>query len=432
MIDCICSLLYIKCDCVSLKMITTRCPPRPGHTKYPRKMVQIDFQLGTHALRLEFNSAARNSVWNCIWTHALKRSPWINHKSRVLYPGPGFLSSDTWPSMPKKHYNGLIILVALHYNLIFSDFSPADKSSRAIKSRPSVFSTHQKRPAYSDKGDDDRRKRAEMNNRSYMQLLDRYRQKNCGSQKSVTHENVSPSPNGTQLQKRSHTTMLPARSEMLHHKKGAGHVKDSSLELFDLFVRVNTISDINMQQNDGATSVPPNIECLHPVTNSHSNQRCAVNMNRAASSMETVNTITCSETHNEPSGGYLNADKQGIAKSTRCMKNRQIFKQNNPDTISKKTKKKNDLKETFNLDFLDKDMRKKLFYQFEKGRNSDGNANGGSKSKVTVSMPEIIRDANRSRRPSVQIKATRSNNVQSLINVSEASKTKRLPDIKAA
>ena len=24
-----------------------------------------------------------------------------------LYPGPGFLSSATWPSLPKKHYNGL-------------------------------------------------------------------------------------------------------------------------------------------------------------------------------------------------------------------------------------------------------------------------------------------------------------------------------------
>ena len=37
-----------------------------------------------------------------------RRSPGINRKSRVLYPHPGFLSSATWPSMPKKHYNGLI------------------------------------------------------------------------------------------------------------------------------------------------------------------------------------------------------------------------------------------------------------------------------------------------------------------------------------
>ena len=36
--------------------------------------------------------------------HAMKRSPGINRKSRVLYPGPEFLSSATWPLMPKKHY----------------------------------------------------------------------------------------------------------------------------------------------------------------------------------------------------------------------------------------------------------------------------------------------------------------------------------------
>ena len=65
-----------------------------------------------HALGLEFGSAAQlsqrpGSVWNCLWGNALKRSPWIIHKSRVSYPGPGFLSSATWPSLPKKHYNGL-------------------------------------------------------------------------------------------------------------------------------------------------------------------------------------------------------------------------------------------------------------------------------------------------------------------------------------
>ena len=52
------------------------------------------------ALGLEFGSAARlskmpGSVWNCLWGHALKRSPGINRKSRVSYPGPGFLSSAT-------------------------------------------------------------------------------------------------------------------------------------------------------------------------------------------------------------------------------------------------------------------------------------------------------------------------------------------------
>ena len=65
-----------------------------------------------HALGLEFGSATRlskrpGSVWNCLWGNALKRSPGIIQKSRVSYPGPGFLSSATWPSLPKKHYNGL-------------------------------------------------------------------------------------------------------------------------------------------------------------------------------------------------------------------------------------------------------------------------------------------------------------------------------------
>ena len=65
-----------------------------------------------HALGLEFGSAAQlskrpGSVWNCLWGNALKRSPGFICKSRVSYPGPGFLSSATWPSLPKKHYNGL-------------------------------------------------------------------------------------------------------------------------------------------------------------------------------------------------------------------------------------------------------------------------------------------------------------------------------------
>ena len=65
-----------------------------------------------HALGLEFGSAAQlskrlGSLWNCLWGNALKRSPWIIRKSMVSYPGPRFLSSATWPSLPKKHYNGL-------------------------------------------------------------------------------------------------------------------------------------------------------------------------------------------------------------------------------------------------------------------------------------------------------------------------------------
>ena len=65
-----------------------------------------------HVLGLEFGSVAQlskrpDSVWNCLWANALKRSHGIIRKSRVLYPGPAFLSSATWPSLPKKHYNGL-------------------------------------------------------------------------------------------------------------------------------------------------------------------------------------------------------------------------------------------------------------------------------------------------------------------------------------
>ena len=65
-----------------------------------------------HALGYKFGSAAQlskrpGSVWNCLWGNALKRSPGIIRKSRVSYPGPGFLSSVTWPSLTKKHYNGL-------------------------------------------------------------------------------------------------------------------------------------------------------------------------------------------------------------------------------------------------------------------------------------------------------------------------------------
>ena len=65
-----------------------------------------------YALGLEFGSAAQlskrsGSVLNCLWGNALKRSPGIIRKSKVSYPGPGFLSSATWPPLPKKHYNGL-------------------------------------------------------------------------------------------------------------------------------------------------------------------------------------------------------------------------------------------------------------------------------------------------------------------------------------
>ena len=87
---------------------------RPGHTKDHHKNGTNCPPpcIGMHALGLEFGSAAQlskrpGSVWNCLWGNALKRSPGIIRKSRVSYPGPGFLSSATWPSLPKKHYNGL-------------------------------------------------------------------------------------------------------------------------------------------------------------------------------------------------------------------------------------------------------------------------------------------------------------------------------------
>ena len=75
-------------------------------------MVQTASLHGTQCVRVEFGSAAQlskrpGSVWNCLWGNALKRSPGIIRKSRVSYPVPGFLSSATWPSLQKKHYNGL-------------------------------------------------------------------------------------------------------------------------------------------------------------------------------------------------------------------------------------------------------------------------------------------------------------------------------------
>ena len=86
---------------------------RPGHTKdHHKKWYKLPPCIGMHALGLEFGSAAQlskgpGSVWNCLWGNVLKRSPGIIRKSRVSYPVPGFLSSATWPSLPKKHYNGL-------------------------------------------------------------------------------------------------------------------------------------------------------------------------------------------------------------------------------------------------------------------------------------------------------------------------------------
>ena len=71
--------------------------------------------MARNALGQEFGSATRLSkrscsVWNCLWGHTLKISPGIIRKSRVSYPAPEFISSATWLSLPKKYYNGLILI----------------------------------------------------------------------------------------------------------------------------------------------------------------------------------------------------------------------------------------------------------------------------------------------------------------------------------
>ena len=76
------------------------------------------------ALGLELSSAVQlskrlGSVWNCLWGNALKRSPGIIRKSRVLYPSPGFLSSATWPPLSKKPYNGLNQICQVVYGTVY-------------------------------------------------------------------------------------------------------------------------------------------------------------------------------------------------------------------------------------------------------------------------------------------------------------------------
>ena len=106
---------------------------------------------------LEFGSAARlskrpGSAWNSLWGHTMKRSPGINRKSRVLYPGPGFLSSATWPSLPKKHYNGLINNQSMYhfFSKTIDDIRPkaiSGKSYQGLVHRHIVCpQTHARRP----------------------------------------------------------------------------------------------------------------------------------------------------------------------------------------------------------------------------------------------------------------------------------------------
>ena len=77
-----------------------------------KKIIQTASLFVTHVLGYVFDITAclskrPGSVRNCLLGHTLKRSPGINCKSRVLYSGPEFLSSATWPLMQKNHYNGL-------------------------------------------------------------------------------------------------------------------------------------------------------------------------------------------------------------------------------------------------------------------------------------------------------------------------------------
>ena len=95
-------------------MSTAKAPAAPSG-RICEKWNKLPPCIGMHALGLECGSASQlskrpGSVWNCLWGNALKRSPGIIRKSRVSYPVPGFLSSATWPSLPKKHYNGLNLI----------------------------------------------------------------------------------------------------------------------------------------------------------------------------------------------------------------------------------------------------------------------------------------------------------------------------------
>ena len=82
--------------------------PQPGHTKDHHKNGTNMCWGGSLTVQPD---CLEGSMWNRLWGQARKSSPRINRKSRVLYPGPGLLSSTTRPSMPKKHYNGLIKLI---------------------------------------------------------------------------------------------------------------------------------------------------------------------------------------------------------------------------------------------------------------------------------------------------------------------------------
>ena len=82
--------------------------PAGSYQRPSSKWYKLPPFMTRNALGLEFDSVVRlfkrpGSVWNCQWRHALKIYPGINSKGKVLFPGTGFLSSATWPSLSQKH-----------------------------------------------------------------------------------------------------------------------------------------------------------------------------------------------------------------------------------------------------------------------------------------------------------------------------------------
>ena len=94
--DQLCSFICLSADIYILKFLSCT-------AMFRMSVLTWESYMQPNCLKLKRSG----SVWNCLWGNALKRSPGIIHKNRASYPGPGFLSSATWPSLPKKHYNGL-------------------------------------------------------------------------------------------------------------------------------------------------------------------------------------------------------------------------------------------------------------------------------------------------------------------------------------
>ena len=52
---------------------------------------------------------------------------YLSFKSRVLYPDLGFISSATWPSLPKKQHNGLINQSIIFFLVVFFWQEPLER-----------------------------------------------------------------------------------------------------------------------------------------------------------------------------------------------------------------------------------------------------------------------------------------------------------------